>query len=107
RRATLFAGADRLRCPGKEALPRDRRRLSRVQTELEGIAAELAGSRAQDAAEARCGRRRNGLLGRLGRGISDDARTALLGPQDREHPRQAAEGAAAGSEVGAARDLAG
>ena len=92
-----------VRPDGTQGGGRPRGRLSGKRRELAHRAA-----RSQAARDARPGpgdrRRRAGLLGGRARGVAGDGRATLLGPPDRQRAGQAAQGAPAAGEAGAARD---
>ena len=76
-----------LRRARTQAFPGDRGRFPRVRGELEGAAAEPEGP-GSEGGQAGDRRRRARLLGGTVGRLSRDARSALLGPQDRRLPGQ-------------------
>ena len=93
-----------LRCPRAQAFSGHRGGFQRIRGELEGGAVELAGPRG-GCTEAGGRRRRAGFMVGPGRSVPRNPCSALLGPQDGQRPRQAAQEPARRRQVHAARDL--
>src|SRR4051794_37059923 len=97
-------GGDRRR---EEGVDRHQRRLPGERPVVEGAAARREGPGPGGRAEPGDRRRGVGVLESDASGLGHDEGAEVLGPQDGEHPGQAAQGRAAQGQGGVARDLRG